>query len=124
MFTEKFYEVLKHEGVVSIVSWTEKEANVTNTWNSYLVITEDGRILIPAAGLKSTQEDLKVNNKVKVTLGSKDVEGFNNYQGTGFKITGTAKFIESGDDFELMFKKFPFIRAALEITVEEAKQLL
>ncbi len=124
MFTEKFYEVLNHEGVVSIVSWTKEEANVTNTWNSYLVIADENRILIPAAGLKSTQEDLKINNQVKVTLGSKDVEGYNNYQGTGFKLTGTAKFIDSGDDFEMMFEKYPFIRAALEITVEEAKQLL
>lgn len=124
MFTEKFYEVLKHEGVVSIVSWTKEEANVTNTWNSYLVITDGNRILIPAAGLKSTQEDVTVNNQVKITLGSKEVEGFNNYQGTGFKLIGTAKFIESGKDFDMMFEKFPFIRAALEITVEEAKQLL
>ncbi len=93
MFTEKFLEVLKYEGVVSIVTWTEKEANVTNTWNSYLELTEDGRILLPAAGLKSTEADLQVNDRVKVTLGSREVEGRDGYQGTGFKIEGTAKFI-------------------------------
>lgn len=89
VFNEKFFEVLNHEGVVSIVSWGNGEANVTNTWNSYLVIKDD-RILLPAAGMNSTEADVKVNNKVKLTLGSKEVEGFNNYQGTGFLIKGIA----------------------------------
>ncbi len=31
MFTDKFFEVLNYEGVVSIVTWTEAGANVTNT---------------------------------------------------------------------------------------------
>ena len=79
VFNEKFFEVLNHEGVVSIVSWGNGEANVTNTWNSYLVIKDD-RILLPAAGMNSTEADVKVNNKVKLNLGSKEVEGFNNYQ--------------------------------------------
>lgn len=124
MITQKFNEVLEHEGVVSIVTWTEKEANVTNTWNSYLHITEDERILLPAAGLKSTEADLAINDRVKVTLGSRDVEGRDGYQGTGFKIEGTAKFITEGSEFDMMFEKFPFIRAALEITIEELTQLL
>ncbi len=124
MITPKFKEVLKHEGVVSIVTWTKEEANVTNTWNSYLQITDDERILLPAAGLMSTEADIAINNRVKVTLGSRDVEGRDGYQGTGFKIEGTAKFITEGPDFDMMFEKFPFIRAALEITIEDLKQLL
>ncbi|WP_455539265.1 hypothetical protein [Terrisporobacter sp.] len=38
MLSEKFYKVLKHEGVVSITSWTAEGANVTNTWNSYVTV--------------------------------------------------------------------------------------
>ena len=123
VFNEKFFEVLKHEGVVSIVSWGNGEANIVNTWNSYLVI-KDNRILLPAAGMHSTETDVKVNNKVKVTFGSKEVEGFNNYQGTGFLIKGTANFIESGKDFDMMKEKYPFLRKVLEIKVESEKQLL
>lgn len=123
IFNEKFFEVLNHEGVVSIVSWANGEANITNTWNSYLVI-KDNRILLPAAGMNSTEADVKVNNKVKVTLGAKDVMGFNNYQGTGFLIIGTARFVESGEEFDMMKEKFPFLRKVLEIKVESAKQLL
>lgn len=124
MLSEKFFEVLKYEGVVSIVSWgSTDEANITNTWNSYLVIKDD-RILLPAAGMNSTEADVAVNNKVKVTLGAREVEGFNNYQGTGFLINGTAAFIESGEEYDMMKEKFPFLRKVLEIKVVSSKQLL
>lgn len=124
MLSEKFFEVLKYEGVVSIVSWgSTEEANITNTWNSYLVIRDD-RILLPAAGMNSTEADVAVNNKVKVTLEAREVEGFNNYQGTGFLINGIASFIESGEEFDMMKEKFPFLRKVLEIKVNSSKQLL
>lgn len=87
-------------------------------------MTEDKRILIPAAGLRSTEEDINVNNKVKVTLGSKEVEGFNGYQGTGFLIEGTAKFIADGEEFDMMKTKYPWSNRTLEVTVSSAKQLL
>lgn len=124
MLTEKFYEVLKHEGVVSITSWGEGEPHVTNTWNSYLVIQKEDTILIPAAGMHSTENDVKQNNRVKVTLGSKEVLGFNNYQGTGFLIEGIASFVESGEEYTLMKEKFSFLSRVLKIKVTSLKQLL
>ena len=90
--SEKFLEVLQHEGVVSIVSWGV-ETHVANTWNSYLVVTKDERILIPAYGFRKTEKNVDVNNKVKLTLGSKDVLGYKDYPGTGFLINGTARYI-------------------------------
>lgn len=123
MLSEKFYEVLKYEGVVSIVSWGNGDANITNTWNSYLVV-KDNKIMLPAAGMNSTEKDVNVNNRVKLTLGSREVMGYNNYQGTGFLIEGTAEFVESGEDYEMMKEKFPFLRKVLEITVVSSKQLL
>ena len=124
MLTEKFYEVLKHEGVVSIVSWSSNEAHVTCTWNSYLVLTSDERILIPAAGMRSTEGDVNNNNKVKLTLGAREVMGHNNYQGTGFEVEGTAIFLTAGSDFDMMKEKYPFLNRVLEVTVTSAKQLL
>ena len=121
--SEKFLEVLQHEGVVSIVSWGI-ETHVANTWNSYLVVTDDERILIPAYGFRKTEKNVDVNNKVKLTLGSKDVLGNNDYQGTGFLINGTAKYISSGDEYNFMKKKFSFLTRVLEITVENATQML
>ena len=123
MLTEKFFEVINLEGVVSIVSWGEDEPHVVNTWNSYLNVTTDERILIPAAGMRRTQKNIEQNNKVKVTLGSKEVMGYK-YPGTGFLIEGLASFVESGPEFEMMKEKFPFLSRVLEITVTSAKQTL
>jgi hypothetical protein len=121
--SDKFFEVLKHEGVVSIVSWGV-ETHVVNTWNSYLVVTENGRILIPAYGFRKTEKNVNVNDHVKITLGSKEVLGYKDYQGTGFLIDGTARYITSGDEYEMMKEQFSFLTRVLEVTVVSAKQML
>ena len=124
MLSEKFYDVLKEEGVVSIVSWATDEPHIVNTWNSYLVVTPDERILIPAYAMRKTEKNINQNNKVKIALGSREVLGYNDYQGTGFIVEGTAKYIESGSEFDMMKEKFSFLTRVLEITVSSAKQML
>lgn len=124
MLPEKLKKVLSYEGVVSITTWTEAGPHVTNTWNSYTETTDDDRILIPAAGMTSTEEDLAVNANLILTAGTREVEGFNGYKGTGFRITRTAAMIEKGDEFDMMKEKYPFLRKVLEVKVKEAKQLL
>jgi len=121
--SEKFLEVIKHEGVVSIMSWGV-EPHLVNTWNSYLVVTKDERILIPAYGFRKTQKNVDINNKVKIALGSKEVLGYKDYPGTGFIIEGTASYIESGEEYDMMKSKFSFLTRVLEITVDKAKQML
>lgn len=124
MLTEKFYDVLKKEGVVSIVSWGIDEPHVVNTWNSYLEVTPDERILIPAYAMRRTEKNVNQNSKVKIALGSKEVLGYKDYPGTGFVIEGTAKYLESGSEFDMMKEKFSFLTRVLEITVTSAKQML
>jgi len=124
MFTEKFYDVLNYEGAVSITSWGNTDPHVTCTWNSYLVTKEEDIILIPAAGMTSTEEDLAVNDQLILTLAARQVEGFNNYQGTGFRINGKGEFLTEGPYFDEMKEKYPFIRKVLQVTVTDLKQLL
>ena len=121
--SEKFHEVLKHEGVVSIVSWGV-ETHVVNTWNSFLVVTEDERILVPAYGFRKTEKNVNANNHVKIALGTREVLGYKDYPGTGFVVTGTAKYISSGDEYDFMKEKFSFLTRVLEISVDQAKQTL
>lgn len=123
MFNEKFLEVLKHEGVVSIVSCGVNEAHVSNTWNSYLTITDNNKILIPAAAMILTEKNIIENPKVKLTLGSHEIMGYR-YMGTGFLVEGTAKFLKEGADFDMMKEKFSFLTRVLEITVTSYKQTL
>ena len=120
----KFYDVLNHEGVVAIVSWGNDEPHVVNTWNSFLVITEDERILIPAYGMRKTEKNVNVNNRVKLTVGSKEVVGYKDYQGTGFLIDGTASYLESGSTYDMMKEKFSFLTRVIEITVKAIKQTI
>lgn len=123
MFTEKFLEVLNHEGVVSIVTCANNEAHVANTWNSYLIATDDNKILIPAAGMIVTEKNINANPNVKLTLGSRDVMGYR-YMGTGFLLEGTAKFLKEGDNYNKMKEKCPFLSRTLEVTVTSCKQTL
>lgn len=123
MFTEKFFEVLNHEGVVSIVTCANNTAHVANTWNSYLIVVEENKILIPAAAMIKTEENINANPKVKLTLGSKEVMGYK-YMGTGFLLEGTARFLKDGDNFKMMKEKCPFLTRTLEVTVTSYKQTL
>lgn len=124
MLSEKFYEVLKNEGIVTIVTWSNEEPHIVNEWNSYLVVTEDERILIPAGLMHKTEANINENRRILMALGSKNVLGFNNYQGTGFVIKGLARFFSSGKEYEMMKSKFSFLTRVLEITVTSAEQML
>ena len=79
MLNEKLLDVISHEGVVAIVTCSNNEAHVANTWNSYINATEDGRLLIPAAGMIKTQKNIEQNDKIKVTVGSKEIMGYGNH---------------------------------------------
>lgn len=127
MLSEKFYDVIDHEGSVSITSWTKKGTHVTCTWNSYLQVVKENnieKIFIPAAGTTSTENDVKENDNVILTMAAREVEGFNGYQGTGFRIIGSAEFLNEGDYFNQVHDKYSFANRALVVTVKEDKQLL
>lgn len=119
----KFHEVLQYEGVVSIMSWGV-EPHLVNTWNSFMVVTEDERILIPAYGFRKTEKNINVNNNVQLTLGTRNVLGYKDYPGTGFLVKGVAAYIESGQEYDMMKNKFSFLTRVLEVRVDSAKQML
>lgn len=123
MFNDTFREVLTHNGVVSVTSWAENNAHVANTWNDFLVIKDDNKLLIPVAGFKETEKNVNKNSRVIVTLGSPEVEGTIG-MGTGFVIDGTATFLTAGEDFEIMKEKFSFLTRVMEITAASVTQTI
>ncbi|NLY36636.1 MAG: pyridoxamine 5'-phosphate oxidase family protein [Tissierellia bacterium] len=123
MIPEKLLEVLGFEGVVALVTQGEKGPHVVNTWNSYIKLTEDGRLLTPVGSMKTTEANLKEDNRVLVTLGSREVQGFHS-KGTGFLISGIAKFVFEGHDFDGMKVNFPWARAIIEIKPDSITQTL
>lgn len=123
MIPEKLLEVLKHEGVVAIATQGRDEPHLVNTWNSYVQISDDGRILIPVGGMKETEANIAKNKRVFITLGSREVAGRNG-PGAGFLIKGDAAFLTAGADFAKVKGKFQWARAALAVTVASATQTL
>ena len=120
---ETLLEVLKKDGVVAIATLGPDGPHMVNTWNSYIRVSEDGRLLIPAGYYHKTEANIAANNKVLVTLGSSKVRGLNG-TGTGFLVKGRATFVTSGPDFETMKSRFGWARATLAITIDSATQTL
>ncbi|BCS55235.1 pyridoxamine 5'-phosphate oxidase family protein [Geobacter sp. SVR] len=123
MIPEKLLEVLKHDGVVAIATLGQDGPHMVNTWNSYIKVTDDGRLLIPVGYMHRTEANIAYNNNVLITAGSSKVAGKLG-PGTGFLIKGTAAFITSGPDFDGLKARFPWARAVLGVTVASAEQTL
>jgi hypothetical protein len=123
MIPEKLLEVLKHPGVVAIATQGEDGPHLVNSWNSYLRISEEGRILIPAGYMQVTEANISKDSRVLVTIGTHEVAGMHG-PGTGYLVKGTAAFVTTGPDFDVLKAKFAWARATLAVTVESVTQTL
>lgn len=120
---ETLLEVLKKDGIVAIATLGPDGPHMVNTWNSYVRVAEDGRLLIPAGYFHKTEANIAVNNQVLVTLGSSKVQGIHG-PGTGFLIKGTAVFLKEGPECEAMKSTFSWARGTLSIKVDSATQTI
>lgn len=123
MLPEKLVEVLKHDGVVAIATLGQDGPHMVNTWNSYVRVADDDRLLIPVGYMHKTETNIAFNNQVLITLGSSKVAG-NIGPGTGFLIKGTATIIVEGKDFDVLKSKFSWARATMAITPSSITQTL
>jgi hypothetical protein len=94
---------------------------MVNTWNSYIRVSADGRLLIPAGYMHRTEANIEFNPHVLITLGSSKVPGLHG-PGAGFLIKGTASFVTSGPDFDVLKAKFNWLRATLAVTPDTVTQ--
>jgi len=120
---EALLEVLKKDGIVAIATLGPDGPHMVNTWNSYVRVWEDGRLLIPAGYFHKTEANVAANNQVLVTLGSSKVQGLHG-PGTGFLIKGTAAFLKEGPEYDATKSTFGWARAVLAITVDSATQTI
>ena len=121
MFTEAFLKTLAKEGVAPIVTWNDGEPHLAATWNSYIHKGEDEKLLIPVMGMKATQENVEANNRVKMVVGSKEIQGLYG-PGAGFLLEGTARIIRDGKNLAMMRDRFPWANCLLEVTVTQLSQ--
>ena len=119
---QKFLDVMKDEGPVTIVTINANPASVVNTWMSYVKVDEDNnRLYLPAAGMHSIENDFAQDNHVLLTMGSKKVEGTVG-PGAGFHIKGTGKFLSEGLEFAEMKARFPWLREVLQVNIDQIEQ--
>lgn len=123
MIPEKVKEILNHEGVVAIATQGKDGPHLINTWHSYVQITDAGNLLVPVGGMKITEANLQKDNRVLVTLGSREVTGLRG-PGAGFLIIGTGKISKSGNQYDVIKKIFPWARATLEIIIVSIEQTI
>lgn len=121
MFTENFLETLSKEGVAPIVTWSGGEPHLAATWNSYIHKTKDDRLLIPVMGMKTTQDNIAANNRVKMVIGSKEIMGKFG-PGAGFLLEGTARIIREGEELAMLREHFSWANCLMEVTVTEVTQ--
>ena len=49
MIPDKLQKIMAQDGVVAIATLGPDGPHLVNTWNSYLKVSQDGRLFIPAA---------------------------------------------------------------------------
>ncbi len=124
MLNEVFYECMKHDGIAAVCSSSSKgEGHIANTWNKYLIVTEDEKILIPCFGFHQTEENVLHHPHVEITIGSSEVKGKIG-MGTGFLLKGNAEFNKEGALFERMHAKCSFANRVLVFTQESCIQTI
>jgi hypothetical protein len=121
MLPETLQQILKQDGVAAIATLGQDGPHLVNTWNSYIRVTDDGRLLIPAGYMNRTEANVAFNPEVLITVGSSKVQGLHG-PGAGFLIKGKAAFITSGPDFDLLKAKFSWLRATLAVTPDSVTQ--
>lgn len=82
---EVIKRILSEEGSVALVTLGSDGPHMVNTWNSYLIIEEDTYAL-PAGRMQKTEENLKANNQVLMSFGSRAANGLGGRPGAGFLI--------------------------------------
>ena len=75
MIPDKLQQIMKQDGVVAIATLGLDGPHMVNTWNSYLKVSQDGRLLIPAGYMHKTEANIAHNPNVLITLGSSKVRG-------------------------------------------------
>jgi endopeptidase Clp ATP-binding regulatory subunit ClpX len=70
MIGNKLREVLTTppDAALAIITRGADGPHVVNSWNSYVQITDEGELLIPAGRMFETEKNIASNNKVKLTI--------------------------------------------------------
>lgn len=120
MVSDKLRSVMQKEGAVAIVAQGENFPHVVNTWHSFVTVNND-HFIVPVGGMKTMEEILSHDEKVLVTVGSREVEGLHG-AGAGFLLVGNATIIVDGSECDGVKKNYPWARAMMKIMITNVTQ--
>lgn len=115
-----YLDLLEATEFVAVVTSGEDGPHLVGTWGEYVRRLGPGveTIVIPAGGYRQTEANLARDDRVKLLIASRDVEGSNG-PGQACEITGTAELVSEGPIVEEVKIHFPWARGALVVTIKE-----
>ncbi len=123
----KCREVLDKAEWVAIATAGNEGPHLAGTWGEYvrtLGIGNDGMLLIPVGGYRTTEKNLLADGgKIELLLATRNVQGANG-PGKGCRIRGTAQIQTSGDLFEKTKRAFSWARGVLVVQAEAVNSQL
>lgn len=125
MLDDKLMQVISTppDAAVTLVTQGQDGAHLVNSWNSYLRVSEEGDLLFPVGGMRQTEQNLAGNDRIKLSIANREVQG-RNYKGTGFILEGRGAILDQGPAFQLIEADFPWARAVLKISIISWEQTL
>ncbi|OGT84057.1 MAG: hypothetical protein A3G96_01760 [Gammaproteobacteria bacterium RIFCSPLOWO2_12_FULL_52_10] len=118
-------EVLEKTEWVAIATSGSEGPHVVGTWGDYIraIGISGDRVVIPVGHMHKTEANLTRDNRVELLCGSRLVKGAHG-PGKGCSITGTARMLTEGEEYEAVRSRFPWARAALVVRVDKVETQL
>ena len=87
MLNEKLLEILSHpvDGAVSIMTNGVDGPHLVNTWNSYIEVTSEEKLLIPAYGFLRTEKNIGTDNAITLSIANRERDTEQKEQGLSSK---------------------------------------
>lgn len=118
-------EVVEKTEWVAITTSGPDGPHVVGTWGDYIraIGISADRVVIPVGHMQKTEANLQRDNRVELLCGSRLVKGTHG-PGKGCSITGTARMLTEGEEYEAVRSRFPWARAALVVRVDKVETQL
>lgn len=124
MFPQNFYTILNYDCNVNVLSNGMAGEHVKNIWSIKIVMSEDGRILLPFEEYSVVEKNLLINHSVKVTARTCKGVKENHYMPLGFLMKGNASFLSEGPEYDSVKALYPWSSKVMEISITGCKELL
>jgi hypothetical protein len=118
-------EVMDKAEWIAIATTGPDGPHLVATWGDHLraVGIEGDTLLIPVGQMHKTEANVKRDNRVELLCATRQVQGTHG-PGKGCDLVGKGEFRTAGPHFDAIKAKFKWARAALVVSVEEAKPQL